>query len=112
MLNSSALSWIGGQHSELFTEFKSNPARAQKLHGDQDWIWHLHNDKIKFFPEIWIQSYKWEIRSRDELVRQGGKFVFNTVKNPTGDPQTNVLAFHGTPNPEDVMDPIIVDNWQ
>lgn len=110
-LGSAVIKWPANQYADIWDRIESNPAESNRMHGDQDWIWHLHHDKIKFFPEIWIQSYKWEIRSRDELVRHGGKFVFNTVKNPTVDPQTNVLAFHGTPNPEDVMDPVIVDNW-
>ena len=31
------------------------------MHGDQDWIFaHIKND-FKFWPDEWIQSYKWEM---------------------------------------------------
>lgn len=111
-LGSAVLRWETNTYHDVWDRIEQDPASTNRMHGDQDWIWFLHSNTIKFFPEIWIQSYKWEIRTRDELVRHGGKYVFNTVKNPTVDPNTSVLAFHGTPNPEDVMDPIIVDNWQ
>ena len=33
--------------------------------GDQDWTWaQAKKVHMKFWPDKWIQSYKWEIRSR------------------------------------------------
>lgn len=112
MLNSSALSWIAGQHSELFTDFKNNLARVQKLHGDQDWIWQEAKSKIKFWPDSWIQSYKWEIRDKSELTIQNGKRNFKTVRNPHIPYDCSICVFHGDPNPHDLLDPYVLDNWK
>lgn len=111
-LNSSALSWIGGQHTELFTDFKADLTRAQKLHGDQDWIWQQAKSKIKFWPDSWIQSYKWEIRDKSEVIMQNGKRGFKITRNPVIPADCAVCVFHGDPNPHDVQDPYVLDNWQ
>lgn len=111
-LGSAVLRWPSNQYSDIWEKLESNPEKTKQFTGDQDWIWHLYKDRIKFFPETWIQSYKWEIRTRDELTRNKGKNVFKTIRNPDINPECSVIAFHGTPNPEDVQDPIIVDNWQ
>jgi len=111
-LGSAVMRWTAGEHSDLWDELEKSPNLTKSFHGDQDWIWHRKRDQIEFFPDKWIQSYKWEIRSREELTQQGSKFLFKEVRNPEIDPETAVLAFHGTPNPEDVQDPIIVDNWR
>ena len=112
VLNSSAMSWMGGYHTDIFTTFKNNPTKAQKLHGDQDWIWQVARSRIVWWPENWIQSYKWEIRDRNETTYQNGKRSFKTVKNPAIPKDCSVLVFHGDPKPQDVADPIIVDNWR
>ena len=111
-LGSAVLKWPSNQYSNIWDEIESNPEKTRQFPGDQDWIWYLHRSNIKFFPESWIKSYKWEIRTRDELIRVQGKNVFKTVRDPILDPECSVIAFHGTPNPEDVQDPIIVDNWR
>ncbi len=111
-LGSAVLRWPSNHYSNIWEKLEKDPTLVKKFHGDQDWIWHLYKNQIKFFPETWIQSYKWEIRDRSELERQGGKYVFKTIRNPDINPDCSVIAFHGTPNPEDVQDPVIVDNWQ
>lgn len=111
-LGSAVLRWPSNHYSDIWDNLENNPAITKKFPGDQDWIWQLHKSTIKFFPESWIQSYKWEIRKREELTRANGKNVFKTVRSPSMNPDCAVIAFHGTPNPEDVQDQIIVDNWQ
>ena len=111
-LNSSVMRWQSGHLSDIWEIYTSNRLKAAGLQGDQDWIWRLHQDKIKFYPNPWIQSYKWQVRSHRELVRSGASQMFNTVRNPVINPDTSILVFHGTPNPDQVQDPIIVDNWQ
>jgi hypothetical protein len=111
-LNSSVMRWQSGHLSDIWDVYSTNRIRASGLQGDQDWIWRLHQDKIKFYPDPWIQSYKWQVRNHKELVRVGSVQAFNTVRNPTINPDTSILVFHGTPNPEHVQDPIVVDNWQ
>ena len=111
-LGSAVLKWPANQYTDIWTNLDANPNYARQFQGDQDYIWHLHKSVIRFFPEKWIQSYKWEIRDRSELVRINGRFNFDTVKDVQIDKETNVLAFHGSPDPHEVKDPIIVDNWQ
>ena len=51
ILNSSVMSWLHGQHSYIFEDFKRDPLHAQKLLGDQDWIWRVAKQKITFWPD-------------------------------------------------------------
>lgn len=112
-LNSSMLSWIHGSQNKLYTEFRKDPASAQRLHGDQDWIWRHCRDQIKFWPQEYIQSYKWEIRSREELEVKHGRRNFKQVNDAVNiSPNCSVLVFHGEPKPQDVQDKIVIDNWR
>ena len=110
-LNSSVMRWNSSQYHDIWDIYNSDRSKAKGLHGDQDWIWRLHRPNIKFFPQDWIRSYKWQVRTHSELQRFGTIQRFKDVRNPEIDPQTSILVFHGTPNPSDVQDPIIVDNW-
>lgn len=112
-LNSSALSWDYGTQSHIWSEFVKNKAVAQKHHGDQNWIWLWSKKLIKFWPDKWIQSYKWEIRNRSELAINKNRLRnFKTINNQVKiDKKCSVLVFHGDPKPQDVEDKIVVDNW-
>lgn len=111
-LNSSVMAWNHGTQNEIWEKFKSNPKEAQRLQGDQDWIWKLAKDRIKFWPKEWIQSYKWEIRDRSELTVMHGKRQFKTVRNDVMIPtDCSVAVFHGDPNPCAVQDKFVIDNW-
>lgn len=113
-LNSSMLCWQHGSQNNLWTEFIKDTEAAQKFHGDQDWIWRWKKDTIKFWPNSWIQSYKWEIRSKDDLeINQHRQRNFKTVNhNVSVTKDCSVLVFHGEPKPQDVEDKIVVDNWR
>ena len=112
-LNSSVLAWNHGSQNHLWNQFKTNPKDAMRLAGDQDWIWKLSKDRIKFWPKEWIQSYKWEIRSREELAVINGKRQFKDVRNDiVVHPDCCVAVFHGDPNPCAVHDKFVVDNWK
>lgn len=112
-LNSSVMAWNQGTQEDIFLEFKKNPSNALRLHGDQDWIFKVARQRINFWPDEWIQSYKWEIRSRAELGIIQGKRRFKEVKNQLSiHPECCVAVFHGEPNPSDVHDKFVVDNWQ
>lgn len=111
-LGSAILRWPANQYSDIWTSIEKDPSLMRKFHGDQDLIWNLYKREIKFYPADWIRSYKWEIRTRSELIRQSGGYVFKDIQNPKIHPDTAILAFHGTPNPHDVQDPIVVDNWR
>ena len=112
-LNSSVLAWTHGTQSHIYEQFKQKPADAQRLQGDQDWIWKLSKEKIKFWPKEWIMSYKWEIRSKDELTVAHSGRQFKTIRNDIRPHQEcSIAVFHGEPNPQDVQDKFVVDNWQ
>lgn len=107
------MSWTHGTQSHVWNQFNSNSSRALRLHGDQDWIWQTCKDRLKFFPDLWIQSYKWEIRKREELFVTNGKRNFRTVDNEvTPHAECSVAVFHGDPNPENVKDKFVIDNWK
>lgn len=112
-LNSSVMAWNHGSESYIWKNFVDNPNLALRMHGDQDWIFKQAGDKIKYFPDDWVQSYKWEIRKKQDLIVQGGKRRFRDIKDNIIPPANcSVAVFHGDPNPEDVRDPFVVDNWQ
>lgn len=112
-LNSSVMAWDHGTQSHIFSQFMSNPKDAMRLQGDQDWIWKLCRDRIVFWPTPWIQSYKWEIRSKEELVVIAGVRQFKTIKHDVVIPAgCSIAVFHGDPNPLDVKDKFVIDNWQ
>lgn len=112
-LNSSVMSWVHGTQSHVYQKFIENPNIAQRMHGDQDWTWHVAKDRIKFWPIEWIQSYKWEIRSREELTVRTGKQGFKFIAhNLQVNPHCSIAVFHGDPNPDAVPDPFVVDNWR
>ena len=112
-LNSSVMSWVHGTQNEIYEKFKENPREAMRLQGDQDWIWRLARDRIQFWNDQWIQSYKWEIRGKEELASRDGRKGFKTVINHSNVPRDCCIAvFHGYPNPADVRDKIVVDNWR
>lgn len=111
-LCSAVLRWPANSYDNIWTSIEKDPNLMKQFQGDQDLIWHLHKKNIEFFPADWIRSYKWEIRNRNELVRLKSGWVFKDIKNPEIHKDTAILAFHGTPNPHEVNDSIIVDNWQ
>jgi hypothetical protein len=112
-LGSAVMRWQGSMYKDIWEKFEHDFNISKKYPGgDQDWIWSLHKNKIKFFPKQWILSYKWEVRTINELVRKNNKLYFKNVRDVELDNDTSVLAFHGTPDMEDVEDKIIVENWQ
>jgi hypothetical protein len=112
-LNSSVMAWTHGTQSHVWEQFKANPRDAQRLHGDQDWIWKTSKHIIKFWPKEWVQSYKWEIRKREELTMSSGKRQFKQVDHTVEvSPACCVTVFHGDPKPQDVQDKFVVDNWR
>ena len=112
-LNSSAMTWIGGSSVDVWDQFKTDPEQVMKRFvGDQDWIWNVAKDRIKFWPNDWLMSYKWEIRNKHELAIVNGRRNFIEVKNPDVPAECCVTVFHGDPKPQDVKDPFVVDNWR
>jgi hypothetical protein len=107
------MAWNARTQSHVYNNFMANPAQAQRLHGDQDWIWQNCREVLKFWPEEWVMSYKWEIRDKTELHMKDGQRQFKTIRDDIVAPKDNsIMVFHGDPNPGQVKDKLIVDNWK
>jgi len=114
-MNSSVFRLQTGQHSNVYTDFIKDPKTAmRRMHGDQDWIFANIKSGFKFWPDEWIQSYKWEMRGRPKMVRnpKTGKRNWQEPGEPNLLPNTNVAVFHGDPNPEDCIDFWVAKNWK
>lgn len=110
--NSSIFKFQKGQFPSVWSNLIRDLSMVKRLHGDQDWIYSQIKTNYSFWPDEWIQSYKWEIRNRNDVVKIGLKRQFKEIANPKIDSRTKILVFHGDPKPDEVKDPIIVDNWQ
>jgi hypothetical protein len=84
---------------------------VRKYRGDQDYI----SDAIpiaqrRFFHTQWVKSWRWQ------CLDGGFNFARRTYQAPgTGtviEYDTSILVFHGSPNPHEVTDPLIVSHWQ
>lgn len=83
-----------------------------KYHGDQDYLYSILNSKIRFWPDSWVQSYKWEMRDKNDLINVNGKRNFIDPKQPKLNPECSIAVFHGEPNPHEVKDPWVIENWK
>jgi len=111
--NSSVFRLDSGTLGHVWDFLIRDTSITRRLHGDQDWLYERIKDNVEFWPDEWCQSYKWEIRSRAEIVGVGRQRNFATVlTEPKIKLDTRILVFHGDPKPDQVKDPIVVDNWQ
>lgn len=113
-MNSSVFRLRAGAHPHVYKEFMKNPQdHVRRMHGDQDWIYaQMQNQEFMFWPEEWIQSYKWEMRDRKDLVRTNSGRNFKNKTDPIVKPETSIAVFHGEPQPHQVLDDWVVDNWK
>jgi hypothetical protein len=114
------------QHTYVYDNFITNhQSITKRLAGDQDWISEsIDKTKMLFFPADWVVSYKWHCNSKGfKLLGNLGKllglwFAFGEAVLPKN---AKIVAFHGKPDPEDVMDkpylfwkkaPFVKKYWQ
>jgi hypothetical protein len=93
--NSSVVVWTPSEETDAIYE-KFTPDVTKELHGDQCWTWRVMRNNIHDYPKNWVVSYKYE-------------------KHPQWrhrDKDTAIIIFHGKPNPHEVRDPIIINNWK
>ena len=110
-MNSSIFRLEVGQHRHVYENYIKDPTKA-RFHGDQDWIYNQIQTDFEFWPDEWIQSYKWEMRDRNELVRINGVRNFRTPGVPKIADGCSVAVFHGQPNPHDCIDPWCKEHWK
>jgi hypothetical protein len=112
--NSSIFRLTSGMHSEVYTTFLKDPnGPMRRYHGDQDWIRVMVQDgSYDYWPEEWIESYKWEMRGKPNYDKQPrGQRDFETTGEPIIKDDTSVAVFHGDPNPHNCKDQWVIDNW-
>lgn len=110
--NSSVFRLRTGDYSFVWDDYLIDNNIKRKMHGDQDWIAYQIKENYSYWPDIWIRSYKWEVRNRTDLILENRKRKFKDIASPYIDNNTSILVFHGDPKPEEVLDPIIIDNWR
>lgn len=112
--NSSVFRINTGQHSEVWRNFITNADSIMKrYHGDQDWIRVCVTQNFNYWPDEWIQSYKWEMRGKPAFDKKPrGKRDFAINGDPIIKDETAIAVFHGDPNPHNCKDKWVIDNWQ
>lgn len=111
--NSSVFRLETGQHHHVYDNFIADPENIRKQHhGDQDWLYSQVRSDYEFFPDEWLQSYKWEMRGKPPMTRdQNGIRNFLEPGVPNIKPGTSVAVFHGEPNPPQCVDTWCKENW-
>lgn len=114
--NSSIVRFRKGQLSHVWEKFKENKSSIQKrLFGDQDWLFEATREtQAQFWPDSWILSWKWEVRSEHQFAPGGvkGNRKFKKVEDVKPRIECCVCVFHGDPNPHNCEDPWVIDNWR
>ena len=110
-MNSSVFRLETGMFDPIYKQFKADPRmHMQKNRGDQDWMYrNIRN--FTFWPDDWIQSYKWEMRDRRDLQLNKGKRNFIVDAPPKIKDDCSVAVFHGEPNPVDANDSWVRKHW-
>lgn len=111
--NSSVIRFDKGQLEHVWKTFSQDPNRhIKRFFGDQDFLYDVAKD-AKLWPDEWILSWKWEIRSSKELSPgPRGTRRLTTIEDVAPPKECCICVFHGDPNPEHCDDPWVVDNWK
>lgn len=112
-MNSSCFRLRTGDQSHVYTNYVNDIKNVSKrFFGDQDWIFSQVKENYEFWPDEWIQSYKWEMRGKPPMTRINGVRNFVNPGEPKILPETSVAVFHGEPNPPQCQDQWVIDNWR
>ena len=116
--NSSIVRFEKGDLDFVWTDFDKDRKSIQRRYfGDQDWLYAAtHQVKgAMLYPDSWIQSWKWEVRTEPRNFRPGGirgaRKLARVDNNARPRVECCVTVFHGDPNPEHCEDKWVVDNW-
>tara|TARA_B100000035_G_scaffold195018_1_gene166479 strand:+ start:5090 stop:5770 length:681 start_codon:yes stop_codon:yes gene_type:complete len=110
-VNSSVFRLQKGMFANIYDQFKHSPREhMQRNRGDQDWMYKNIKNFV-YWPDDWIQSYKWEMRDRRDLQVYKGKRNFIVDAPPQIKPDCSVAVFHGEPNPADANDAWVKQHW-
>lgn len=113
--NSSVIRFEHGQLDYVYRQFIKNPQHHMRRHfGDQDYLYEVTQGTATLYPDSWIQSWKWEVRT-DKTFEPGGikgNRKFKTIQHVKPRVECCITVFHGDPNPHNCEDPWVVDNWR
>ena len=112
--NSSVMRFESGMLDNLWTNFEKNSVQIiRKYFGDQDYIYAEKKGQAEYFPDQWIQSWKWEIRKNKKFAPGGlrGRRKLATIEDVTPPEDCCIAVFHGDPNPHLCDDPYIRKTW-
>ena len=114
--NSSIVRFQVGELNYVWTAYEADRINIEKrLHGDQDWLYEAtRNKQATLYPDSWIVSWKWEVRRSKDFKPGGlrGQRQFRIIEHCKPKVETCICVFHGDPNPENCLDPWVVDNWK
>lgn len=93
-LGSAVMRWQNNTYNFIWTRLERAPDLVKNYRGDQDYIWHYHKNAIRFYPDTWFHSYKWQADTESHA-------------------DSSILVFHGDPKPHQVrMDPRVASDWR
>jgi|TARA_R110002124_G_scaffold157192_1_gene324224 hypothetical protein len=115
--NSSIVRFRTGQLHFVWDEYIKDPKSVQRRHfGDQDYLYEATAKmRAMLYPDSWIQSWKWEVRTTKEFASANtakGSRTFKKIENVTPRVECCVCVFHGDPNPHNCEDPWVKENWK
>lgn len=111
LMNSSVFRFELGSFTSVYEEFiKNQIAFKKRFQGDQDYMTTFIKD-FEFWPDEWVQSYKWEMRNKRDLTQTSTGLNFYSTADPKVLPETSIAAFHGKPNPHECTDPWVIQHW-
>ena len=111
-INSSVMWWDTRKFDNIWQEFRNQDFNLlrRRYPGDQDFLSDaITHDRRRFLDEQLIRSWKWE------CFDGGWDFKYRKNTAPGTGTRLNgagVLVFHGSPNPSEVQDPVILQHWQ
>ena len=112
--NSSLIKFEKGQLDFVWKRFQRDSINIMRKHfGDQDYLWEVTQGQARLWPDHWIRSWKWEVRSDRKYAPGGskGNRTFDTIEDCIAPNECCIVAFHGDPNPHRCNDPFILDKW-
>lgn len=93
----------------IWEKFLENKQKDLALQGDQNVITNYIREKpgvkkLKVYPDVWTQSYKWLDRSQTRFHKNS--FTFEES------PEAKVAVFHGNPKPHESDQEWVKNNWK
>lgn len=112
-INSSVMLWDTKKYAWIWDHFLSNnlDTNFRRWHGDQDYLSSvLPQNDLRYIDPQRIKSYRWQVKDGGLDFKSRRYLTPGSIT--TIDINTNVLIFHGKPNPHEVEDPVIHTHWR